>query len=97
MALPAALFGFLTEVRTRLALYEHRAAHGDDRLRLRLWLRHPVRTGRAWLWLARQSAPAFDRASAERDRLPPPATPCGWPCPAGPGRRAVPAPGCCGN
>ena len=36
---------------------------------LRLWLRHPVRTGRAWLWLARQSAPAFDRANAERDRL----------------------------
>jgi hypothetical protein len=28
-----------------------------------------VRTVRAWLWLARQSAPAFDRASAERDRL----------------------------
>ena len=69
LALPAALFGFLTEARTRLALYEHRAAHGDDRLRLRLWLRHPVRTGRAWLWQARQSAPAFDRASAERDRL----------------------------
>jgi len=69
LALPAALFGFLTEVRTRLALYEHRAAHGDDRLRLRLWLRHPVRTGRAWLWLARQSATAYGRASAERDRL----------------------------
>ena len=69
LALPAALFGFLTEVRTRLALYAHRAAHGDDRLRLRLWLRNPVRTGRAWLWLARQSAPAFDRATAERDRL----------------------------
>ncbi len=69
LALPAALFGFLTEVRTRLALYEHRAAHGDDRLRARLWLRHPVRTWRAWLWLARQSAPAFDRANAERDRL----------------------------
>lgn len=69
LALPAALFGFLVEVRTRLALYEHRAANGDDRLRLRLWLRHPVRTGRAWLWLARQSAPAFDRATAERDRL----------------------------
>ncbi len=69
LALPAALFGFLVEARTRLALYEHRAAHGDDRLRLRLWLRHPVRTGRAWLWLARQSAPAFDRASAERDRM----------------------------
>jgi len=69
LALPAALFGFLTEARTRLALYEHRAGHGDERLRLRLWLRHPVRAGRAWLWLARQSSPAFDRASAERDRL----------------------------
>lgn len=69
LALPAALFGFLVEVRTRLALYAHRAAHGDERLRLRLWLRHPVRTGRAWLWLARQSAPAFERAAAERDRL----------------------------
>ena len=69
LALPAALFGFLTEVRTRLALYQHRAAHGDDRLRLWLWLRYPVRTGRAWLWLARQSAPAFGRATAERDRL----------------------------
>lgn len=69
LALPAALFGFLVEARTRLALYEHRAEHGDDRLRLRLWLSHPVRAGRAWLWLARQSAPAFDRATAERDRL----------------------------
>ena len=69
LALPAALFGFLVEARTRLALYHHRAAHGDDRLRLRLWARHPARTVRAWLWLARQSAPAFDRASAERDRL----------------------------
>jgi hypothetical protein len=69
LALPAALFGFLVEARTRLALYEHRAEHGDDRLRARLWLAHPVRTGRAWLWLARQSAPAFDRATAERDRL----------------------------
>jgi uncharacterized protein DUF2637 len=69
MALPAALFGFLTEARIRLALYRHRAEHGDERLRLRLWLRHPARTARAWLWLARQSAPAFDRANAERDRL----------------------------
>jgi hypothetical protein len=69
LALPAALFGFLVEARTRLALYQHRAVHGDDRLRLRLWVRHPVRTARAWLWLGRQSAPAFDRASAERDRL----------------------------
>ena len=69
LALPAALFGFLVEARTRLALYHHRAAHGDDRLRVRLWLRHPARTFAAWLWLARQSAPAFDRASAERDRL----------------------------
>ena len=69
LALPAALFGFLVEARTRLALYHHRAEHGDDRLRARLWARHPVRTARAWLWLARQSAPAFDRATAERDRL----------------------------
>ena len=69
LALPAALFGFLVEARTRLALYHHRAAHGDDRLRLRLWLRHPARTFAAWLWLARQSAPAFDRATAERDQL----------------------------
>ena len=69
LALPAALFGFLVEARTRLALYHHRAAHGDDRLRLRLWARHPARAMRAWLWLARQSAPAFDRATAERDRL----------------------------
>ncbi len=69
LALPAALFGFLVEARTRLALYHHRAAHGDDRLRARLWLRHPARAFAAWLWLARQSAPAFDRASAERDQL----------------------------
>jgi hypothetical protein len=69
LALPAALFGFLTETRIRLALYHHRAEHGDERLRTRLWLRHPVRAFRAWLWLARQSAPAFDRANAERDRL----------------------------
>jgi DNA-binding transcriptional ArsR family regulator len=69
LALPAALFGFLVEARTRLALYHHRAAHGDDRLRARLWLRHPARAFAAWLWLARQSAPAFDHASAERDQL----------------------------
>jgi hypothetical protein len=69
MALPAALFGFLTEARIRLALYHHRAEHGDERIRLRLWLRHPLPAFRAWLWLARQSAPAFDRATAERDRL----------------------------
>jgi DNA-binding CsgD family transcriptional regulator len=69
LALPAALFGFLVEARTRLALYHHRAAHGDNRLRARLWLRHPGRAFAAWLWLARQSAPAFDRASAERDQL----------------------------
>ncbi len=69
LALPAALFGFLVEARTQLALYHHRAAHGDDRLRVRLWLRHPVRAFTAWLWLARQSAPAFDRATAERDQL----------------------------
>ena len=69
LALPAALFGFLAEARTRLALYQHRAAHGDDRLRLRLWLAHPGRALAAWLWLARQSAPAYGRAAAERDQL----------------------------
>jgi len=70
MALPAALFGFLTEVQIRLALYEHRPARGEpDRLALLLWLRHPVRSVRAKLWQARQHAPAFDTASAERDRL----------------------------
>lgn len=63
LALPAALFGFLVEARTRLALYAHRTAHGDDRIRARLWLRHPVRAARAWLWLARQSAPAYGRSS----------------------------------
>ena len=46
LALPAALFGFLVEARTRLALYQHRAEHGDDRLRARLWARHPVRAAR---------------------------------------------------
>ena len=45
LALPAGLFGFLVEARTRLAL------------------------SRAWLWLARQPAPAFDGATAERDQL----------------------------
>jgi hypothetical protein len=69
LALPAGLFGFLVEARTRLALYAHRAEHGDDRIRARLWARHPVRAARAWLWLARQCAPAFDRATAERDQL----------------------------
>ncbi|HUY44211.1 MAG TPA: HTH domain-containing protein [Streptosporangiaceae bacterium] len=69
LALPAALFGFLVEARTRLALYAHRAEHGNARIRARLWLRHPVRAARAWLWLARQSAPAFDRATAEHDAL----------------------------
>ena len=69
LALPAALSGFLVEARTRLALYHHRAAHGDDRLPVQLWLRHPARAFTAWLWLARQSAPAFDRASAERAQL----------------------------
>ena len=69
LALPAALFGFLVEARTRLALYQHRAAHGDHRLRVRLWLRYPGRAFAAWLWLARQSVPAFDRATAERDQF----------------------------
>jgi DNA-binding transcriptional ArsR family regulator len=70
MALPAALFGYLTEVQIRLALYEHRAARGEsDRLGLLLWLRHPVRSVRAKLWQARHRAPAFDAAAADRDRL----------------------------
>ena len=70
MALPAALFGYLTEVQIRLALYEHRAERGEsDRLGLLLWLRHPVRSTRAKLWQARQHAPAFDAAAVERDRL----------------------------
>ncbi len=70
MALPAALFGYLTEVQIRLALYEHRAARGEsDRLGLLLWLRHPVRSVRAKLWQARRNAPAFDTAAVERDRL----------------------------
>lgn len=69
LALPAALFGYLTAVRTRLALYQHRAAHGDERLRLCLWLAHPVRTWRVKLWQARQSAPSWGRAGAERDRM----------------------------
>jgi hypothetical protein len=68
LALPAGLFGFLVEARTRLALYAHRAEHGDDRIYARLWARHPVRAARAWLWLARQSAPDFGRAT-ERDQL----------------------------
>src|ERR1700733_5641300 len=51
MALPAALFGYLTEVQIRLALYEHRAARGAaDRLGVLLWVRHPVRAVRAKLW-----------------------------------------------
>jgi DNA-binding transcriptional ArsR family regulator len=70
MALPAALFGYLTEVQIRLALYQHRAARGtSDRLGLLLWLRHPARSLRAKLWQARQHAPAFGAAAAERDRL----------------------------
>jgi hypothetical protein len=69
LALPAALFGYLVEARTRLALYHHRASHGDNRLKARLWLAHPIRALTAWLWLARQAAPAYNRASAERDQL----------------------------
>jgi Protein of unknown function (DUF2637)/Winged helix-turn-helix DNA-binding len=70
MALPAALFGYLTEVQIRLAFYEHRAACGEsDRLGVLLWLRHPVRSLRAKLWQARQHAPSFDTASAECDKL----------------------------
>lgn len=69
MALPAALFGFLTEVQIRLAADDHRATHGDDRLGMVLWLRHPLRAARAKLWQARHRATAFDAAEAERDKL----------------------------
>ena len=68
LALPAALFGFLVEVRTRLALYQHRAAHGDDRLRCGCGcaIRYAaVAHGCGWPAVR----PAFDRATAERDRL----------------------------
>ena len=98
LALPAALFGFLTEVRTRLALYEHRAAHGDDRLRAAAVAASP---GAHRPGVAVAGPPVRPRVRPRP--LPsgtgcaPPATPCGWPCPAGPGRPAVPAPGCCGN
>jgi hypothetical protein len=67
-ALAPSLFAFFVLVRVRLALGEHRAEGDRQHLPGRLWLRHPVRTGAAWLWLARQSAPAFEAARAERDR-----------------------------
>ena len=69
LALPPALFGFLVEARTRLALYAHRAVHGDGRMRVRLWLCHPLRAARAWLRLARESWPAYGHAAAERDQF----------------------------
>jgi hypothetical protein len=71
MALPAALFGYLTEVQVRLALYEAEERDGSraGRLTLALWLAHPVGTLRALLWKARHAAPAFAAAAAERDRL----------------------------
>jgi Protein of unknown function (DUF2637) len=71
MALPAALFGYLTEVQVRLALYEAQERDGGqrDRLTLALWLAHPVGTLRALVWKARHAAPAFAAAAAERDRL----------------------------
>ncbi len=71
MALPAALFGFLTEVQIRLALYEAEERGGGrrDRLTLALWLAHPIGALRALVWKARHAAPAFAAAAAERDRL----------------------------
>ncbi|MGH3299149.1 MAG: DUF2637 domain-containing protein [Trebonia sp.] len=71
MALPAALFGFLTEVQIRLALYaaEERDGGPRDRLTLALWAAHPLGTLRALIWKARRAAPAFASAAAERDRL----------------------------
>ena len=55
MALPAALFGFLTEVQIRLALYEAEERGGGrrDRLTLALWLAHPIGALRALVWKAR--------------------------------------------
>ncbi|HEX2418021.1 MAG TPA: hypothetical protein VHJ83_07850 [Micromonosporaceae bacterium] len=68
-ALAPTLFALFVIFRVRLALAERRAEQSDDEgLPLRLWLRHPVRAARAWLWLAHRSAPAFRAASAERDR-----------------------------
>jgi hypothetical protein len=71
MALPAALFGFLTEVQIRLALYARQDEDGGprDRLTPALWLAHPLGTVRALVWKARRAAPAFAAAAAERDRL----------------------------
>lgn len=71
MALPAALFGFLTEVQIRLALYaaEERDGGNRGRFTLALWLAHPRGTLRALIWKARTAAPAFAAAGAERDRL----------------------------
>jgi hypothetical protein len=69
MALPAGLFGYLTEMQIRLALYHYRAENGDGRITLLLWIRHPIRSMRATLWLARKSVPAFDVASGERDQV----------------------------
>jgi hypothetical protein len=69
MALPPALFGYLTEVQIRLALAEAREKGGRERIALGLWLRHPIRALRAREWLARKDAPAFDLATAERDKL----------------------------
>jgi hypothetical protein len=71
MALPAGLFGFLTEVQIRLALYARQDEDGGprDRLTLALWLAHPLGTLRALIWKARHAAPAFAAAAAERNRL----------------------------
>ena len=70
LALPAALFGFLVEARTRLALYHHRAEHGDRPAAAAAVgpAPGPRPSGRGCGWPA-SPRPAFDRASAERDRL----------------------------
>ena len=98
LALPAALFGFLVEARTRLALYQHRAAHGDDRLRVRLVAAapgpHVRRVAVAGPPVRARLRPGHRRTgpAARRPR-------CGAAGPAGPvpGRCAGPGPGCCGN
>ena len=98
LALPAALFGFLVEARTRLALYHHRAEHGDDRLQAPAVgaAPGPDRPGVAVAGPPvrprlrpghRRAGPAARRPGR---RAPGPARPQ-------PGPSAAPAPGCCAS
>ena len=97
LALPAALFGFLVEARTRLALYHHRAEHGDDRLGCGCGRgTRSAPSGRGCGWPASPRPPSTAPAP-NGTGCAPPGTPCAWPCPAAPALSAVPAPGCCGS